>query len=207
MCFERGLGWRVASDRQAENKLVRGSLGFGKAAGLATRLGNALRRDLFLPDVPASSRHGLRMTSKGSVDRKPGFYCGLVPGSIYRLAVLAGEMNQKIEFDAVFPTAELMLPEWEAVIRKAFGCAVLPYYGSGEVNSLGYSHPAVGTYLVPKSSCLSRFCVRISRLNCGEGQFLITDLDNYAMPIIRYANGDAGKISDHGECGFPFTPY
>ena len=39
----------------------------------------------------------------------------------------------------------------------------------------------------------------------GEGPFLITDLDNYAMPIIRYANGDAGKISDHGGCGFPFT--
>ena len=25
------------------------------------------------------------------------------------------------------------------------------------------------------------------------------------MPIIRYANGDAGKISDHGEGRFPFT--
>ena len=81
------------------------------------------------------------------------FYSRLC-SSIYRLAVLAGEMNQKIEFDAVFPTAELMLPEWERVIRKAFDCAVLPYYGSGEVNSLGYSHPATGVYLVPEEHAL-----------------------------------------------------
>jgi phenylacetate-CoA ligase len=29
----------------------------------------------------------------------------------------------------------------------------------------------------------------------GEGRFILTDLDNYAMPIIRYANGDAGKVA------------
>jgi phenylacetate-CoA ligase len=29
----------------------------------------------------------------------------------------------------------------------------------------------------------------------GDGRFLLTDLDNYAMPIVRYANGDAGKVS------------
>ena len=38
----------------------------------------------------------------------------------------------------------------------------------------------------------------------GDGRFLVTDLDNYAMPIIRYANGDAGKIS-RPNGGFPFS--
>jgi phenylacetate-CoA ligase len=38
----------------------------------------------------------------------------------------------------------------------------------------------------------------------GEGRFLVTDLDNYAMPIIRYLNGDAGKLSPPSGA-YPFT--
>jgi phenylacetate-CoA ligase len=36
----------------------------------------------------------------------------------------------------------------------------------------------------------------------GDGAFIITDLDNRAMPIIRYKNGDAGQIGAPGcRCG------
>jgi phenylacetate-CoA ligase len=203
MCFERGLGWGGLQVDERRISLFGGSLGFGKAS-LATRLGNALRRDLFLPAFQL--RADTATTYFERIRQSKARFIRGYASSIYRLAVLAAETNQKIQFEAAFPTAELMLPEWEAVIRKAFDCAVLPYYGSGEVNSLGYSHPAVGTYLVPEEHTL----IEILRPDksahlTGEGQFLITDLDNYAMPIIRYANGDAGKIRDHGECGLPFA--
>ena len=39
----------------------------------------------------------------------------------------------------------------------------------------------------------------------GDGLFLITDLDNYAMPMLRYENGDAGKISGPDGDGSPFS--
>src|SRR5262249_3533437 len=38
--------------------------------------------------------------------------------------------------------------------------------------------------------------------DAGNGAFLITDLDNYSMPLIRYRNGDAGSlISEPCSCG------
>ena len=36
----------------------------------------------------------------------------------------------------------------------------------------------------------------------GEGPFLVTDLDNHALPMIRYRNGDAGALAPPGcACG------
>jgi phenylacetate-CoA ligase len=39
----------------------------------------------------------------------------------------------------------------------------------------------------------------------GDGEFVITDLDNYAMPLIRYVNGDAGKVSANFNGHTPFS--
>jgi phenylacetate-CoA ligase len=36
----------------------------------------------------------------------------------------------------------------------------------------------------------------------GEGPFLVTDLDNHALPMLRYRNGDAGALASPGcRCG------
>ena len=99
------------------------------------RFGARVRGDLFLPafelraDTAPSFFNKIRQS-------KCRFVIGY-PSAIFRLARLAEEMGQTIQFDAVFPTAELLLPEWEDTIRKVFACHVLPFYGSGEVGSLG----------------------------------------------------------------------
>jgi phenylacetate-CoA ligase len=119
--------------------------------------------------------------------------------------VLAKQFDQKINFVAAFPTAELMLPEWEETIRKTFRCSVLPYYGGGEVDCTGYSAPESNAYLIPEEHALIEVMEGDGATQLyGDGRFLVTDLDNYAMPMIRYANGDAGKIS--GPNGhFPYS--
>jgi len=193
MCLTRGLGWGGLKVDEPRIKLFGGSMGLGKIP-LTSRIGNLLRRDLFLPAFELRTDNAKLYFSKIR-SSKCRFLVGYA-SAIYRLAVLAKEMSQTIEFDAVFPTAELMLPEWEEVIRKTFKCAVLPYYGCGEVNSLGYSKLGDKTYLIPEEHALIEIMQSDESTQLsGEGRFLITDLDNYAMPIIRYVNGDAGKIS------------
>ena len=85
-----------------------------------------------------------------------------------------------------------------------FGAKVLPYYGCGEIQSLGYSCPeAPGVY----HTCDEHAVIEVEAPDGrtaleGEGPFLITDLDNSAFPMIRYRNGDAGKIAAPGcPCG------
>lgn len=202
MCYERGLRWGGLDVDKSRVRLFGGSLGIDKTRFTA-RLTHVMRRDLFLPAFELQADTAISYFDKIR-HSKSRFLLGY-SSAIYRLAMFAKEMNQKIEFSAVFPTAELMLPEWEKIICKVFKCAVLPYYGCGEVNSLGYHILGTNAYLIPEEHALIEVLQNDrSTTLFGEGRFLITDLDNYAMPIIRYANGDAGKISGAEE-GSAFT--
>ncbi len=203
MCYERGLGWGGLGLEDPRIKLFGGSLGIDKKSFIEN-LGTRIRRDVFLPAFE------LR------VDTAPTFFSNIrnsrsrfligYASAVFRLAKLAEEMNESIRFDAVFPTAELLLPEWEETIRRAFQCHVLPYYGSGEVGSLGYSRPDSSGYFIPEEHVVIQVLQKDGSTQLsGDGGFVITELDNYAMPLIRYVNGDAGKVSDSPGGGLPFS--
>jgi phenylacetate-CoA ligase len=202
MCYERGLRWGGRTAAEPMIRLFGGSLGIDKTR-FTSQLGNLIRGDLFIPAFELRADNAISY-----FERIRRSKCRFIIGyasAVYRLARLATELNQQISFTAVFPTAELMLPEWEETIRKQFNCSVLPYYGCGEVNSLGYSAPQAKGYLIPEEHSIVEILQdnRKAQLYC-DGKFLVTDLDNYAMPIIRYANGDAGKISP-ANGHFPFS--
>jgi phenylacetate-CoA ligase len=202
MCHERGLRWGGKGVEEPAVRLTGGSLGVEKIS-FASRAGNMFRGDLFLPAFELHTDNALSY-----IERIRRSRCRFIIGYasvLYRLAVLAKQAGQRIEFSAAFPTAELMLPEWEEAIRTTFNCRVLPYYGGGEVDSTGYSAPGSNGYLVPEEHALIEVTQPdgSTRL-CGEGRFLLTDLDNYAMPMIRYLNGDAGRIArSNGK--FPYS--
>jgi phenylacetate-CoA ligase len=186
MCFERGLEW---GGKKVDDRAI--SL---TSSDRRNRVGTILRRDLFIPAFELGADNVLSYFDK--VRRSKSRFIIGYPSALYRLARFAEELNQEIDLAAVFPTGELMLPEWEEVIRKTFRCLVLPYYGCGEVNSLGFSVPGSNSYLIPEEHSL----IEVMQMDgttqlYGDGRFLITDLDNYAMPIIRYANGDAGQTA------------
>jgi phenylacetate-CoA ligase len=202
MCFERGLLWGGKNADDARVVLVGGSLGIDKQR-LVTRLGNYLRGNLFLPAFELNSEN---VTNYLEAIHSSG--CRFIVGyasALYRLAILAGEKAERLRLHAVFPTAELLVPEWEQTIRDLFRCHVLPFYGCGEVGSLGYSTLTGNGYLIPEEHALIEIINHDNSTNLqGDGRFLITDLDNYAMPIIRYLNGYAGKISSPSK-HYPFS--
>lgn len=201
MCYERGLRWGGLGLDTPRISLFGGSLGIAKKS-LMERVGTRVRGDLFLPafELRADTAPTFFSRIRSSHSR---FLIGYA-SAVFRLAKLAEEMNESIRFDAVFPTAELLLPDWEETIRNVFACHVLPYYGSGEVGSLGYSRPDSNGYFIPEEHVIIEVLQQGGSLS-GDGAFAITDLDNYAMPIIRYVNGDAGKVSDSSDSGLPFS--
>jgi phenylacetate-CoA ligase len=202
MCFERGLRWGGKSVDEPAVRLFGGSLGIDRAS-FTRRLGAIVLGDLF---IPAYELHADNASSYiARIRRSRCRYIIGYPSTINRLAVLSRELGQEIEFAVAFPTAESLLPEWEETIRKIFRCAILPYYGCGEVNSLGFSAPETNGYLIPEEHALLEVIQGDNSTELyGDGRFLVTDLDNYAMPIIRYANGDAGAVSEP-KGAFPFN--
>lgn len=202
MCYERGLRWGGLGIEDPRIKLFGGSLGIDKKSFIEN-LGTRIRGDLFLPAFEL--RVDTAPVYFDRIRRSKGRFLIGYASAIYRLAKLAEEMNQMIRFDAVFPTAELLLPEWEETIRKEFMCHVLPYYGSGEVGSLGYCRPDSTGYFIPEEHVIIEVLQKDgSRQLSGDGGFVITELDNYAMPLVRYVNGDAGKLCDSSASRLPF---
>ena len=203
MCYERGLRWGGLGPEERRVSLFGGSLGIDKNS-FVTRLGKNIRGDVFLPAFELRADTAATFFSRIH-ESKCRFLIGYA-SAVYRLARLAEETDQKIHFDAVFPTAELLLPEWEETIRKVFTCHVLPYYGCGEINSLGYRRPESSCYFIPDEHVVIEVRQRDGSAGLlGDGEFTITDLDNYAMPLIRYVNGDAGKVSVSCDRYSPFA--
>lgn len=203
MCHERGLRWGGLETDAPRVRLYGGSLGIDKSR-ITTRIGSVIRGDLFLPAFEL--RADTVMSYINKIRRsKCRFLLGYA-SSIYRLALLTEEMDQELEFDAVFPTAELLLSEWKDVIHRVFKCNVLPYYGSGEIGALGFYTSEVDAYIIPEEHVLIEIMQDDASTHLyGDGSFVITDLDNYAMPLIRYVNGDAGKLSPYSNGPFPFS--
>jgi phenylacetate-CoA ligase len=125
--------------------------------------------------------------------------------AVYLLARHALRAGARVRLESLFPTAELLPPEWAEAMTEAFGARVLPYYGCGEVQSLGYSCPEAAAPVY--HTCDEHSVIEVETPGgaaklTGEGAFLVTDLDNHAMPLLRYRNGDAGVVEPPGcVCG------
>jgi phenylacetate-CoA ligase len=193
--------WGGLAPDTARVRLFGGSMALEPTTSVQ-RASSFFRGDLFLPAFEL--RREAAESYFAQIERSRARFVVGYASAIFQLATLAAEMRKKVRFDAVFPTAEMMLPEWEEKIREAFNCKILPYYGCGEVHSLAYSKPGIAGYVVPDEHVLIEVMGQTGTQLYGRGRFLLTDLDNYAMPIIRYLNGDIGEIAPAAGAS-PFT--
>lgn len=204
-CYWRGFGWGGLTLETPWVQLFGGSLGHGDRPG--NRLKNAFAGKLFLPayELSASTVAAYVHAIKASGARHLVGYAS----ACAELARLTEKAGLHLRLDAVFPTAEVLAPAWRDVMMRVFGAVVLPYYGCGEVQSLGYTCPEAARLGEPVyHSCDEHAIIEVEPAAggpatlTGDGAFLVTDLDNFAMPLIRYRNGDAGRIAAPGcVCG------
>ena len=199
--YWRGFGWGGLKLGMPWVQLFGGSLGRPGARRL-NRLKNWFAGKVFLPAFELGAAN---VAAYVAAIRRAGArflvgYCS----ACHQLASLAESAGLELRLDAVFPKAELLPVQWGERMTRVFGAKVMPYYGCGEIQSLGYTCPdALGVY----HTCDEHVIIEVEgqggrTSQTGEGPFLITDLDNNAMPLIRYRNGDAGKIEGPGcACG------
>jgi phenylacetate-CoA ligase len=103
----------------------------------------------------------------------------------------------------VVATAEPLAPEQRAVIEKAFSCRVFDRYTSRESGIIA-TQCAAGEGMHISAGSVILELVRGDRpAAAGEaGVVLVTDLLNYAMPLLRYQIGDVAEmLSEPCACG------
>lgn len=169
-------------------------------AGRKIRLDRALKREVYV-DAIEQDEASLRAAAAIISRMKPHFIVAYTQA-------LAGFARWAIDRGArdwpdarVLCAAEALLPHDREVISRAFGAAVFETYGSRETMLVAAeceSHD--GMHLSEEN-----LVVEIARdglpVPAGEaGDVLVTDLHNYGMPFIRYANGDLATMSTAAGC-------
>ena len=124
------------------------------------------------------------------------------PGPLTALAEFAVKNTVALPAPkAIVCSAETLFPWQRSIIEQAFGCKVYNRYGCREFGNIAQEcakreglHTAIDRVLFEILDPDGR------PVNAGEtGELVITDLDNYGMPFIRYRIGDMGAWKS-GKC-------
>jgi phenylacetate-CoA ligase len=201
-CYWRGLGWGGLHLGDPFVQLFGGTLGVTRPRRM-DRLKSWFSGKHFLPAFevsPATAARFLEAIRASGARHLVGY-----TSAVYLLASHAERTGLRVQLESVFPTAEPLLDGWRETIARAFGARILPYYGCGEIQSLGYTCPDAPepTYhTCDEHSVLEVETPGGGAALAGTGPLLVTDLDNHAMPMLRYRNGDAGAVAGPGcACG------
>ncbi len=116
------------------------------------------------------------------------------PQALYTLALKLRERGNSFKIKAIMTTSEPLMPQHRELFREVFNCEAYDQYGCGEIGGIAYECEAHNGLHITEE----RVYLEINKNN----ELLITDLDNFAMPFIRYYNGDQAEFaSEDCLCG------
>jgi len=125
--------------------------------------------------------------------------------SIFRLAEYCRRNNiNTISPVAVTTTSEMLTVPRREIIKEQFKCPVFDQYACAEVLGVATEcEEHVGLHIASEHCIVEIVDDEGKPLPPGEkGHIILTDLDNFAMPFIRYKVGDIGRlISTPCKCG------
>jgi phenylacetate-coenzyme A ligase PaaK-like adenylate-forming protein/O-antigen/teichoic acid export membrane protein len=123
--------------------------------------------------------------------------------SIYEIAIYARKKNIRVRQQRAIHTAACSLHDFMRMeIETVFQCPVFNHYGCREVGSIASECAAHdGLHILMEHNLVEIVDEGGNRCNPGqEGEIVVTNLDNFSMPIIRYRIGDVGVMKADAEC-------
>jgi phenylacetate-CoA ligase len=140
-----------------------------------------------------------------------GLHLGGYASSLYVLAKVANENSIKdVKFDKVISWGDKMFPHYKDEIQKAFGCSVTDTYGCSEGVMIAAQKDLDYYYIMSPHVYLELIDDDGNEVSDGElGFVVVTRLDAFSMPLIRYYTGDLAvklpkeKYPEKRELKFP----
>jgi phenylacetate-CoA ligase len=196
----RGYSW--AGYRVGDRLARIWSLHPGTSAKFSFKVGQFFNRErvLDLKDVTESS---MRVFAEDMQKFKPDFVRGYAMGICVFASFLLKNNSFKPSPKAIFTTATTLLPHYEKTIKQAFGCGIFDYYACSEVSHIAADCGENEGLHVSEENVLLETVDDSEPVADGEdGKVLLTNLNAFGMPIIRYDVGDVATImSDSCSCG------
>ncbi len=114
--------------------------------------------------------------------------------NIVDIATILKRLGLEYSVQAISTTAEPLLDFHRRTIQDSFNCGIYDQYGCGEIGGVAYEcNQHNGLHITEEHVILE---------NDENNELILTDLDNYSFPFIRYKNGDKAIISNSPcKCG------
>ena len=117
----------------------------------------------------------------------------------------SGRNGTTLGLRSIVPTSEPLSPEQRERVGRVYGAPVQNEYGCGEVGAIAYECERGLLHVMSESVLVEVLKEDGSPVAAGEtGEVVVTDLNNYAMPLIRYRMGDRAVAGGACACGRPF---
>jgi phenylacetate-CoA ligase len=117
------------------------------------------------------------------------------------------DISMYIRLMGIVSTAEYLYDEYRKLIEKNFRCPVFNRYGCREVGNIAHECQGhSGLHINWQNIIIELFdgqrCYLPYEGDHAEGEIIITCLNNFGMPLIRYRTGDIGEFLDSKcQCG------
>jgi phenylacetate-CoA ligase len=112
-----------------------------------------------------------------------------IEGYPSRLHLVADGLSLGYRPKAVLSHSETLAPIVRERLEQAFGISVSNIYESWECGRIAWEFPGSQGLVLGMDSHI---------VEVLDGEVCVTDLHNYAMPLIRYRTGDQARLSDSG---------
>lgn len=188
-------GWKFG-DKQL--RLWHQTLGMSRIQAFKERLDAWFMRRHFVPAFEMSEQSLKNLIT--TIEKKKPV---LIDGYAESLNFIAIASNSKSSHKpkAVMSSAQQLTESTRAQIENQFGAKVLDKYGSREFSGIAYQCLDSLHHHVQDESYIVEILVDGRNAEVGEvGEVVITDLNNFSMPLIRYRIGDMAIAVEQAPC-------
>lgn len=148
-------------------------------------------------DVQSISKGEIPLVIKKLEGFKPDFIRGY-PSAVYLLASFMEKERRKLRLRAITTFSEQVEDYHRELFRKVFSCEVYSLYSAFEAPNIAAECSSHSGYHITAENTILEIVDNSGKAvpPGEEGRILVTNLNNYAMPFIRYDIGDLGVMSD-----------
>jgi phenylacetate-CoA ligase len=108
--------------------------------------------------------------------------------------------GRSLRLKAVISTSEILYEHQRKLLEDVFGCKIVNEYGAAEAGIIAFECPQGGVHLTSENVYVEILRNGKPTEKEGEiGEVVLTELHNYALPLIRYKLGDLA-VSSSRQC-------
>jgi phenylacetate-CoA ligase len=198
--IHRHLGWAGWRFGQLHAYIWGANFELVTSQSLRTRLMDwVLNR--FLTNAYVLSEENLGAFAERVRRQRPRILFGY-SSSLHRFAQFVREKHyDDITFDGVFSSAEVLFPEQRQYIEETFKCKMFNRYGTRDLGGVACECDAhTGLHASIENNYIEILNDSQAALPGEAGDIVVTNLNNFGMPFIRYCIEDVGAWSTLERC-------